>query len=68
MTFRKFAQLFAELDSPLGDLAADIARDKEFDDTWDTKRMRQYLEFRCGHDDRCKMIVALVALYESGVC
>ena len=67
MTFRQFAALFSELDAPLGDLAGDICGDKELNDAWNPKRIKSYLKFRCGYDDRSSMIGALVDLYRLGV-
>ena len=63
MNFRDFAKLFSGLDSPLGDLASDILRDQDFDDSWDADRIKQYLEWRLGYDDRTAMVDALVALF-----
>lgn len=66
MKFREFVQRFSDLESPLGDLANDILRDKDFDDTWNFERVEQYLLFRCGYDDRTEMVKALVTLFASG--
>lgn len=67
MKFRDFVKYLMAIDSPLGDLCGDIVGDKDFDDNWDCKRIEEYLQFRCGYDDRCKMITALVDLYRLGV-
>lgn len=66
MKFREFVRLFSDLESPLGDLANDILRDKDFDDAWTSERIEQYLLFRCGYDDRSEMVKALVTLFASG--
>lgn len=63
MSFREYVKLFSGLNSPLGDLASDILRDNEFDDSWDVARIKQYLEWRLGYDDRTAMVDALLALY-----